>query len=309
MRLWPCVLLLLPALASAADPPQAEISNGRLRARLYVPDAEHGYYRATRFDWSGVIASLDSEKHSYFGQWFERYDPKLHDSITGPVESFQAIGYETAPVGGRFLRIGVGWLAKPQEPRVNDFRTYEILDSGKWSVRRGPDWVEFTQELAGTYVYRKTVRLVDNRLILEHSLKNTGTAALDTQVFNHDFYMLDGQPTGPDIVVRFPFEPRPESEWHGPQGEVRGKEIVYREELAKGVSVSGWLKGFSDRVADHDFVIENRKTGARVRQVGDRPIARVNFWSIRTTVCPEAYIRVHAEPGKEESWKITYTFE
>ncbi len=309
MRLWRVGLLLLPAAALAAGPPQIGISNGALRAELYLPDAEQGYYRATRFDWSGVIASLDSEKHSYFGQWFDRYDPKLHDSITGPVESFQAIGYETAQEGGRFLRIGVGWLAKPKEARVNDFHTYEILDSGKWSVRSGPDWVEFTQELPGAYIYRKTVRLVKNQMVLEHNLKNTGAAALDTQVFNHDFYMLDGQPTGPDILVRFPFEPQPESEWHGPQGEVRGKEIVYRDELPKGASVYGWLKGFSGSVADYDFTVEDRKTGARVRQVGDRPIARVNFWSIRTTVCPEAYVHVHADPGKEDTWKITYTFE
>jgi len=90
---------------------------------------------------------------------------------------------------------------------------------------------------------------------------------------------------------------------------LRGNEIVYREELPKGATVSGWLKGFSDKVADYDFTVENRKTGARVRQVGDRPIARLNFWSIRTTVCPEAYVRVHAEPGKEDRWRITYTFE
>jgi len=309
MQLWPFVLLLLPAASLAADPPQAEISSARLRARLYLPDTERGYYRATRFDWSGVIASLDSKGHSYFGQWFPRYDPKLHDSITGPVESFMAIGYDAASAGGRFLRIGVGWLKKPDEAKVNDFRTYEILDSGKWSVRSGPDWVEFTQDLPGTYVYRKTVRLVDNRLMIEHTLKNTGAAPLDTEVFNHNFFMLDQQPTTADIVVRFPFAPQPESAWHGSEGELRGNEIVYTRELPQGASVSGWLKGFSSRIADYDFAVENRKTGARVRQVGDRPISRINFWSIRTTVCPEAYVRIHADPGKEDSWRITYTFE
>ena len=38
----------------AADPPQAEITNGQIRVKLYLPDARNGYYRATRFDWSGV---------------------------------------------------------------------------------------------------------------------------------------------------------------------------------------------------------------------------------------------------------------
>lgn len=32
--------------------PQAELSNGVLRAKIYLPDAEKGFYRGTRFDWA-----------------------------------------------------------------------------------------------------------------------------------------------------------------------------------------------------------------------------------------------------------------
>jgi len=76
------VTLALSSL-TAADPPQADISNGVVHAKLYLPDSANGYYRATRFDWSGVIASLDFQGHTFFGVWFPRYDPKLNDSITG----------------------------------------------------------------------------------------------------------------------------------------------------------------------------------------------------------------------------------
>src|SRR5437879_8762105 len=41
------------------DAPHADIKNQLIQARLYLPDAERGYYRATRFDWSGIVASLD----------------------------------------------------------------------------------------------------------------------------------------------------------------------------------------------------------------------------------------------------------
>src|ERR1035438_1863877 len=51
------------------DFPQALISNGTVHATLYLPDTEKGYYRATRFDWSGIIPSLRYQGHSYFGQW------------------------------------------------------------------------------------------------------------------------------------------------------------------------------------------------------------------------------------------------
>ena len=306
MRIFFCVIAAA-GCALAADPPQVEIANAVSRAKLYLPDAENGYYRATRFDWSGVVASLEHKGHNYFGVWFERYDPKLHDAITGPVESFNAIGYDEAAPGGTFLRIGVGFLRRPEDARVNDFKTYDIVDSGKWATRNGADWVEFTQTLGDTYVYRKTVRLVKDQLVLEHSLKNTGKKVLETNVFNHDFYMLDNQPTGPDIVVKFPFDAQSGPDWRGP-GELRGKELDYRQELSKGQSVSGEIKGYGASAADHDFRVENRKTGVGVRQIGDRPLSRLYFWSIRTTVCPEAYIHIRVEPGKEETWRTAYEF-
>jgi hypothetical protein len=146
------VSVLLAVSVEAADFPQAEISNARVHAKLYLPDAQNGYYRGTRFDWSGVIYSLQCEGHSYFGKWFERYDPKLHDAITGPVEEFftngAGLGYDEAKAGETFVKIGVGVLRKPNEPRYSSFNSYEIVDSGKWNVKKGTDWIEFTHQVA-----------------------------------------------------------------------------------------------------------------------------------------------------------------
>ena len=307
-----CVLAVA-ACAVAADPPapDLEISNGVLRAKLYSPDPVKGYYQGTRFDWAGVIASLERKGHNYFGVWFPRYDPKLHDAITGPVDSFNAIGYEEAPVGGKFLRIGVGWLKRPDAPRVDNFRTYEIVDGGKWSVKKGKDWVEFTHVLGDTagyaYEYRKIVRLKAHTLVLEHRLKNTGRKPIATSVYNHDFFMLDNQPTSADIVVKFPFEAKSGADWRGP-GELAGKELVYKQELPEKVQVSGAITGYGPTAKDQDFRVENRKTGVGVRQTGDKPISRLYFWSIRTTVCPEAYVHVRVEPGKQDRWQSAFEF-
>ena len=35
-------------LLAAADLPSAEITNGQIQAKIYLPDAKDGYYRATR---------------------------------------------------------------------------------------------------------------------------------------------------------------------------------------------------------------------------------------------------------------------
>lgn len=309
------LLLAVPALAG--DPPQAGISNGVVRAKLYLPDAQEGYYRGTRFDWAGQVASLECKGHTYFGQWFERYNPKNHDAITGPVEEFltdgAGLGYSEAKPGESFVKIGVGAIRKPDEPRFRQFSTYEIADPGKRTLRKGKDFVEFTHSVPDTggyaYLYKKTLRLAKNKpeLVLEHSLKNRGRKTIESSVYEHNFYMLDSQPTGPSLVVRFPFELKATAGLNG-LAEIRGNEIVYLKELARGQTVQSNLLGYGDTAKDYDFRVENHKSGAGVRQTGDRPIERINYWSIRNTACPEAYIHVKVEPGKEFTWRITYDF-
>jgi 6-phosphogluconolactonase len=295
--------------------PQAEISNAQIRAKLYLPDPQAGYYRATRFDWSGVISSLEWNGHSYFGQWFDRYDPKLHDSITGPVEEFltngSGLGYDEAKPGESFVKIGVGALRRPDNAPFRQFATYEITDPGKWTVRRSSQEIEFTQQLGDTsgyaYVYHKTLRLQGNRLILEHRLQNAGRKTISTSVYEHNFFMLDGQASGPDTILRFRFDPRAKADLHG-LAETEGMSLHYLRELQSGQTVFSELNGYGGNAADNDIRVENTRTGAAVHQTGDHPMSKLVLWSIRTTVCPEAYIDLQVEPGKEVSWRIAYEF-
>jgi hypothetical protein len=302
---------------AAADYPEATITNGEVHARLLLPDPARGYYRGTRFDWSGVIASLQYKGHEYFGQWFEKYDPKLHDAIMGPVEEFRSadggLGYAAAKVGETFVRIGVGTVRKPQEDQFQPFRTYDIVNGGKWSVTKGPDRVEFTHQLTDAsgygYVYRKVVSLTkgEPQLVLEHSLKNTGKKDIETSVYDHNFFVIDGMPTGPDSSVTFPFELHSARELKG-VAETHGGQVQYTRPLEKGESVFTELQGFGNQAFDYDIRIENRKAGAGVHIVGDHPLEKVVYWSIRTTLCPEPYIHLNIPPGQEEHWRITYDF-
>jgi hypothetical protein len=311
--LWAALIVPL----AAAEFPQAEISNGQLKAKLYLPDAQRGYYQGTRFDWSGQIPSLEFQGHQFFGQWFDKYDPKIHDAIQGPVEEFltnlKGLGYDEAKPGESFVKIGVGAIRKPEERAFRQFGTYEIADNGKWTVKTGPGFVEFTQTLGDTngyaYVYRKTVRLVKGRpvMLLEHSLKNTGRKAIESSVYEHNFYMIDNQPAGPEYVVKFPWDVHAKADLKG-AAEVRGKELAYLQELPKGQSVYTEIEGFGDQTSDYDIRVENRAAGAGVRQTANRPISAAHFWSIRSTVCPEAFIDMKIEPGHEFTWNISYEF-
>ena len=52
----------------------------------------------------------------------------------GPVEEFESLGYDEAKAGERFVRIGVGAIQKPEEPRYRQFSTYPIVDPGTWTL-------------------------------------------------------------------------------------------------------------------------------------------------------------------------------
>jgi hypothetical protein len=342
------LLLTLGFTALAADPPTASITNGVVRAKLNLPDEQNGYYQAARFDWSGSVLSLETGGHSYFGQWFPKWDPKVHDSITGPVEDYAPLGYTEGKVGDTFVKIGDGVLKKIDDQPYRFSTAYEWVDHGKWSVKTGADYVEFRHEVSDPksgygYVYTKTVRLTPGKpqMTIEHNIKNTGTKPIATNVYNHGFFMLDQQPTGPDFTVKFPFELKPAREMTG-LAEVKGNEITYLKELAENAppaaappaappapqagaapagapggrgpgrggrqQASTQLEGFSQDAKDFNIAIENHKTGAGVRLTGSKPLWRINFWSVHTTVCPEAYVEVKADPGKEDSWKLTYDF-
>jgi hypothetical protein len=317
----------------AADFPSAEIANGQIKAKVYLPDASKGFYRSTRFDWSGVIGSLEYKGHQFYGAWFQQIDAAVYDfnydekgvvsapftAMVGPGEEFntagKALGFDEAKPGGTFVKIGVGVLRKPDDSTFDHSKTYEIVDGGKWTVQKTRDSVEFKQMLSDPasgygYLYTKTVRLVPGKpeMVLEHSLKNTGTKRIETTVYDHNFWTLDNLAPGPGLVISFPFQLETT---HPPQGgfaEIRGNEFVYTKTLTDRDRVTSSFQGFGDTAADYDIRVENRKVGAGVRIRGDRPLSNVALWSIRTVMAIEPYIAMKIEPGGGFTWELTYDY-
>jgi len=305
--------------------PEAVLSNGVVQAVVYLPDVQKGYYRASRFDWSGVVPCLTYRGHTYFGIWFDHYDPMIHDAIAGPVEEFRSgdglssIGYNDVGPGGLFIKPGVGVLRKADNSPYKFAFTYEQVDLGKWTVRTKRDQVTFTQTLRSTlgvsYIYEKNLKLAKNEpvLVVEHELRNIGSKQMVSEVYNHDFYMIDKTPTGPGMVVHFNFVPQPKTSL-GPLARIEGQDLVYMQNLSSQVSaagqahVSSYLTGFSNNPSDYDFTVENKETGVGVEQTADVPISQLNFWSISTTICPEAYIHLNVAPGETTHWNIRYRF-
>ncbi|MEO6328063.1 MAG: hypothetical protein ABIO55_03990 [Ginsengibacter sp.] len=294
--------------------PQAQITNGLIHASLYLPDTANGYYRGSRFDWSGVMPELEYQGHSYFGQWFEKYSPTLHDAIMGPVEDFLPVGYDEAKVGEPFLKIGIGMVTKPQEPKYFIATPYQLVNGGTWKIKKKNDHVEFTQTLTAkeySYVYSKKVQLVKGKpeMVLSHALKNTGKKIIETNVYDHNFFMMDNTPIGPHYIVKFPFNLTGEVQGTDNFGKLQDNSIMYQKELSKNQHLYYHsLQGYSDDAKDYDISIENHKTGAAVRITSDQPLSKLVFWSAPKTLCPEPYIHIKINSGETFKWNINYQF-
>ena len=290
---------------------EANITNGLINVHLYLPDTNNGYYRGSRFDWGGIISDLSYQGHTYFGKWFDLYVPTNNDAIMGPVEVFDPLDYNETKPNDVFIKIGVGTLAKTDNSPYKFQKSYQIVNPGKWKIKIKSDQVVFSHilnEKEYSYQYTKTVQLIEHKpiLILYHSLKNTGTKTIETTVYNHNFFMIDKQPTGKGFSLTLPFEINKKLLGAENYVEFNGNKINYLKE-----SNDHYIK-FEDltegKGSIYDLKIENFNTGTGVKITGDQPISQLAFWSSPKTICPEPYIKIKVYPGQEFCWKITYEF-
>ncbi|MGI4854268.1 MAG: hypothetical protein ACRYF4_09515 [Janthinobacterium lividum] len=298
-----------------ADHPKTTLHSGDLSAVVFLPDAQTGYYRGSRFDWGGIVGCASLHGHTFFGEWFDRYEPTISDAVTGPAEEFRhptsEIGYDEAKPGEPFLKIGVGVLRRVDTKPYFFGTSYPIVDGGAWTVKTGKSSITFRQELHSAfgyaYVYEKTLTLdgQTNTLSVSHRLQNVGTKPLETAVYSHDFFMLDHQPTGPGMELRLPFVPVPDNPLPT-SAEIDGKTIRIVAPLEPKRGLGAYITGFSGKATDFDFTFENKSTGVGVQETSDSPLVKMYLWATPKTFCPEGYIAIHVEPGAAQSWTMRY---
>jgi hypothetical protein len=325
-------LLSFTAMTAQTPPAPITLSNGLVSLDVQRPDAATGFYRGTRFDWSGVISRLEYAGHRYYGPWFAR-SADVRDyvwdgdqvvagaasSVTGPADEFstngRGLGFDDAKPGETFVKIGVGVLRRPDESAYSMFRAYEVVDHGTWQVASTPASATFTHALNDAasgygYVYEKTVSLAASApvMTITHRIRNTGRKPVDSRVYNHNFLVLDGQPTGPDFVITLPFAIQTSRPPDAAMAAVDGPRVTYRAVLQPKQTVSVPIEGFGPTADHYGFSIENTKMGAGMRVTGDRPIASVSLWSIRPTIAVEPFIAFSIAPGETFTWQYVYTY-
>jgi len=234
------------------------------------------------------------------------------DVAAGPVEEFAQNGFEQAGRDGRFLKIGVGILMRDNDT-YDRFHTYPVLTEGTRTTIASKNSIRFTQAIPSDisgygYVLTKTVTIVPGKaeLRIEDRLKNTGKKPIDTTVYNHHFMTLSPGEDG--VELRAPFKldhSRPM-----PADVVRfdGDRMTYLRGLTGEEQVASDLTGFSNAVGDNDFRITATKTGYGVRLRADKPVTRLLWWSVPSTMGIEPYMDIKLKPGQETHWTHTLDY-
>jgi hypothetical protein len=332
-----------PALADArpvgemiAAAPRAMLRNGALSAEIALPDAAHGFYRGTRFDWSGMIIAVTLGKARFHGPWFDAVAPGVRDYVhdgarivagpqtgaTGPAEEFQGTntgpgptpGYAEAAPGDTFVKIGVGRLQRTDARPYDRFSSYPIVDSGQWQVRRGADRITFVQTLplaADGYGYRyeKSLRLLpDGSIVIAHRLANTGQKPISTQVYSHNFIRFGDHRVDPAITVTSPLL-RGLATKDPALARVEGERLIFARPIAGEESVA-LSAPTSDHRAAHAapvFTVARAGDGA-IAAFTASPIARVVFWNIDRVNAVEPFVPIEVAPGGAQEWSWRYRY-
>ena len=312
--------------ASALDDmPSKTLSNGIISAKVYLP-VPFGFYRATRFDHAGMITHITYKGHDYGRYWFVKTSPDVrnftydkdglvansNNFAAGPVEEFGENGFDAAGPGGRFLKIGVGILKRDTD-KYDRFHTYPILDEGKRTTSATKNSIRFTQTVTDPatgygYVYSKTVTLVPGKpeLKIEDRLRNAGKKPIDTTVYNHHFMTLSPGEDG--VQLEAPFTLAHSRPMPADVVKFDGNRMTYQRGLTGEEQVASDLTGFTNAVADNDFKITATKTGYGVRIRADKPVTRLLWWSVPSTMGIEPYMDVKLKPGESKTWTHTLDY-
>jgi hypothetical protein len=321
-----------PVAAQLGEAPSIRISNGLIDATVALPDARIGFYRGTRFDWSGMITRLCVAGQRFYGPWFDQISPSVRDftydgealiastasAATGPTEEFDPadnpLGYDAANPGQSFIKIGVGVLRRPDAGKYDHYYAYDIIDHGRWhTYQSGSIGVVFVQELSDRrsgygYRYTKRIELVEGsaQMIISHTLANRGRLPIHSTLYDHNFLTFDGHPTEKGLQLQVPFSIL--SDAAANDAAVSGNHLTLERTPAIHESIAFGVRGFGPDATDYRMVISSADQRAAVTVSGDHALDKLQFWSIPRVVAGEPYIHIDVPRGQLVRWNYVYDY-
>ena len=303
---WAVVGMMIPYNVLAAEPSIAPaavvLGDHNFTVTVRTNGSELRREFGLRFDETAWVTQVVSG-----GQTF------LHDGY-GLMDEFGitgvgVLGYDQAPVGGKFLKIGVGWLIRGDN-QPYQFWVRKELDAAAPSLSELKDGVLRVSQTMGKggvygYAYTKFYR-VDSptaTLKIEYQLTNIGAQEFTFDQYNHDWFNFSRQAIDPryQVSTQFPLDGATESDpWLKREGtQLRIAALVVKPASYKSSAQADARK--------NQFVVRG-PAEQQVTVSGDFAVQRFLLYAQSDAICPEVFVQMNVTPGQTVSWTRTYRF-
>jgi hypothetical protein len=281
------------------------LQNERLKVKISEPGE---IYKGSRFDWYGMITEIILDgKHSFCMP--ESLIPGIGTDGQGLYNEFgieSPIGYDEAAVGEKFPKLGIGLLTRYEHGTYKFSKPYEI-EPFKANISSGEHHVTFDVlplECRG-YAARliKTITIKENSLKIDYCLENTGTKAIKTTEYCHNFVGINEKAIGADYEMKFSFTLNPDREqktFKAKENKISWDKPVEEEFYCKFIDLP------EGNNASWELI--HKSSGVGMRETVNFRLHDFAIWGRPHVVSPEAFINIDLAPGESMKWERVYEF-
>jgi len=288
-----------------------EIESDRLRVEIARPNEVPN--STTRFDRAGFITEIVLDG-------VHRFCATEPNNLSHPSSGGRGLCSEylfdvsaEAGIGESFPKFGVGLLKKFEDASYKFWGKYEAEPYGV-RVEEGKDSARFVTEprlcMGYAISQQKEIRVQDNRLVMQITVKNEGDKPISAREYCHNFLTINGMALGPDYKIRMDsIKDMGNDVLNGPiKGDGHGFTFaryspspasvrVPKEEIRTGTP------------AAFEWSIINEASGARVYVKDEIDLCDMTMWCADHIVSVEAFHKLELAPGQSDTWRRTWIFD
>jgi len=279
-----------------------DLGDERFRVRIEISPNELVDEFGPRFDLTARVSSIVASGTSFLGSY------GLVDEFG--LKGIGVLGFAQAPLGGTFIKVGVGRLTRPG-PEPYHFNTrYPVVQFFPTTVREANALRVVVEQVGGntgSFAYRYTKRYdvepKASALCVHYELTNTGTNDFVFEHYNHHWFLINGVPMGATYTFQsaFPLVPAELRDWRR-----LGAALVLRQAVLATV-------GYHDQMTRipkvlNLFFIGLRGTGPLIESKGDYEATEFALYAVSKGLCPELFYRASLRTGETASWSRNYLF-
>jgi len=185
-------------------------------------------------------------------------------------------------------------------------KNYEVHPA-EFTIKKGLNNLIFTcqAKLVNGYAYRltKTIKLHQNGFSLHYALENTGTKAIVTDEYVHNFMAIKKEAIGSKYLVTFPFNLKPthfEETVNPEQKVIIGSQTIQFKDTPTAPFFFSNLTG--NEVVSAKWELQHLQHKIAITENGDFPTDKINIWGWQHVISPELFCKINIAPSHTKKW-------